>query len=370
VTVERELYEELDRCLARRIDYYPAHLEPEWGTLQQTLAHVLERLWADAAAAPDGRTTPELNLLAERPIFVVGYYKSGTTLLLNLLDGHPDLVALPGESRHFTARAEADPIRQLHATTLRNAITPYGLPPLWVLGLPWETTTDPYDTLGKNVVGFAGGRGEQDLLAAAAQALAVATGASPRHWVEKTPTHELHVDEIVAAYPQARFVHVLREPHSTVESIARFDTGRPIADPLTAAAELSRSFAAALDGRRRLGDRYQLVRYDELVTDTRGTMERLAAGLGIAFDERLLVPTTLGRPSTANAGRSERRVSGAVHQLSLGDAGGASKRRRMLIDSVVGENARALGFDTNRGSALVAIAARGALFARYRIGAH
>jgi hypothetical protein len=369
-------YETLDEQLQRRADYYPAHREPDWSRLQGALAAATRLLWAGAAGAEPEQPTTALESLAEHPIFVVGYYKSGTTLLLSLLDGHPELIALPGESRHFTSfvprtagLAAEDRIRELHAAVVRNAITPYGLPPHWLLGRPLEESADPYDVLGKRLVGLARARGSRDLLGVTAQALAIVTGGSPRLWVEKTPLHELHVDEIVAAYPEARFIHVLREPHSTIESIVRFDAGRPLVDPLTGSSELAQSFAAARAGRTRLGERYLLVRYDELVTDTRGTMERLASCLDVAFDERLLTPTTLGLPSTANAGRPERRVSGAVHTLSLGDTRSEPLRRRMLVDALVGQNARALGFETPRGNPVVALAARAALFARYRIGA-
>jgi hypothetical protein len=358
------LYDELDERLRERETYYPAHREPDWSALQASLAAVTDVLWSNAEHEPARRPSADLERFGDHPVFVVGYYKSGTTLLLNLLDGHPDLLALPGESRHFT-RAVRPGVRELHAHWIRNTVTPYGIPPRWLLGKP--ATPDPYDAFGRDVVAFARARGERDLLAAAAQALAHATGASPRYWVEKTPTHELQLEPILRAYPGARFVHIVRDPRSTIDSIGHFGSETPVVDPLSGAAELARSFRAALDGRRRLGGRYTVVRYEDLVADTGATMQQVAEGLDIAYADSLVVPTTLGTAATANAGRRERRVSGEVHALSL-DHAALPRHQRAVVDALAGREAQALGYDTGAGNAAVALAARAALSIRYRAG--
>jgi hypothetical protein len=360
----REPYEGLERELALREGYYPERKEPEWSALQERLADVTATLWARASAEPARTPPPELAQLAEQPVFVLGYYKSGTTLLLNLLDGHPELLALPGESRHFTSGAPSN-LRALHAHWIRNTITPYGIPPRWLLGMP-NDEGDPYDDFGRCLAAFARGRGESDLLAAVAQALAVATRSTARLWVEKTPTTEFHIDAILAAYPAARFVHIVRDPKATIDSIGRYDSDMPIVDPLTGAAELARSFRVALAEPERLGDRYTVISYEELVSDTAATMEHIASRLGIAFDTVLLRPTVLGLPATANAGRSERRVSGTVHTFSLRSSA-LSRPNRAVVEALTGREARALGYDSDTGSKVVALTARVKLLLRYRI---
>src|SRR5581483_12402167 len=73
-----ELYRELDARLAERAAQYPRRAGPLWSELQRLLEAVTERLWerpADTEAPPDG-----LEELTDRPVFVLGYYKSGTTL--------------------------------------------------------------------------------------------------------------------------------------------------------------------------------------------------------------------------------------------------------------------------------------------------
>lgn len=370
VVADPSSYALLEKRLRLRETYYPAHDEPEWSLLQQTLDSVVDRLWTLASTEGPHLPPEYLEAFGERPVFVVGYYKSGTTLLLNLLDGHPELLALPGEWRHFTGQAVhgEDAIRAVHSRAIRNAITPYGIPPRWLLGNPAETAVDRYDELGRAVVGFARARGSRDVLAAAAQGFAAVTVATPKHWVEKTPTQELLLEQILAAYPEARFVHIVRDPHATLGSIRDYKSGVPIADSLTGAAELDRSLRAAVAGRRRVGDRYTIVKYEDLVTETAATMRTVAAALEIAYEpQHLLVPTTLGAPATANAGRPERRVSGAVHTLSLERASASRRRDRLVVDALAGRSANALGYDVGKRNTLVAAAARAVLFMRYRI---
>jgi hypothetical protein len=195
------------------------------------------RLWADAADEPARRPAAELEQRAERPVFVLGYYSSGTSLLLNLLDGHPELLAVPTESRHFTSSAPRD-LQALHAHWIRNTISPYGVPPRWLLGTPSDER-DPYDHFGRCFASHARERSGRDLLAAVAQPLAVTTHSAARLWVEKTPTNEFHVDAIITAYPGARFVHSVRDPRSTIGSIRNYDSEAPIVDLLTGAAEFA-----------------------------------------------------------------------------------------------------------------------------------
>jgi Sulfotransferase family len=367
-------YREIDRLLQHRAAGYPKRPEPVWTQLVTTIERVAAELWESGAAAPAAEDAPEP--FAERPVFVVGYYKSGTTLLLSLLDGHPDLVVLPGESRHFSGflAATADlpageRLQRLHKSWIRNLITPYGLPPYWLLGEPWQTADDPYLGFTRELIRRGRARAGRDLLAAVAQALAATAGTSPSRWVEKTPTHEFHLDRILAAYPHASFLHVVRAPRATMGSLLQYEADRPVVEPWLGAVELGRSLQTALDGRTRLGDRYHVVRYEDLVADTDSSMRTVADTLGIPFDESLLTPTTGGKATTANAGRPERRVVGTVHRLSADNGPALPRRVAAAVDAFAGVPARALGYDTPRGTAPVRTGVRAVLSVRHRLRA-
>lgn len=362
--------------LARRAEDYPRRVEPLWSTLLRTLADVADELWRQSETLPAPYVPAEraaaAEALARRPVFVVGYYKSGTTLLLNLLDGHPDLVALPGESKHFTGLARqlgaltaAERVRRLHGEWIRRLLSPAGLPPFWALGEPWDAEVDPYLLFSRHLVAFAQQRAEQDLLAAVAQALAATTGGAPRLWVEKTPTHELHVRAIRAAYPEARFVHIVRDPRSVAAALRRYGSQEHIVDSLTAASELARSFAVA-DRERLASDDYLVVRYEGLTESPEASMSTIASFLGIRDDPILLTPTVGGRPATANASTRERRVVGTIRRLSAADAA-LPGHLAAAIAAVAGAEARRLGYSVPRGSRPLRLALRAELWRRYRL---
>ena len=89
-------YRRIDALLEARARDYPRRVEPTWSELLAAIDDVAERL--REGLEPVGERLPGFY---RRPLFVVGHRKTGTTLLQELLDGHPQLVDLPGESNHF-----------------------------------------------------------------------------------------------------------------------------------------------------------------------------------------------------------------------------------------------------------------------------
>jgi hypothetical protein len=143
---------------------------------------------------------------------------------------------------------------------------------------------------------------------------AVALGPGERRaWVEKTPGHEHRLEQILEAYPQARFVHVLRDPRSVAAAIVRLDraTGQPT-DLVDVGLTIRRSFEAAREGKR-----YLIVRYEDLVGDPEGVMRRVASFAGIEWSDTLLTPTVGGVPATSNSAWSARKVTGEIEARRL-----------------------------------------------------
>ena len=91
-------YRRIDALLEARAREYPRRTEPTWSTLLGAIDDVATRLRERVQREPETLPLPDFY---ERPVFVVGHRKTGTTLLQELLDGHPQLVVLPGESNHF-----------------------------------------------------------------------------------------------------------------------------------------------------------------------------------------------------------------------------------------------------------------------------
>lgn len=155
-----------------------------------------------------------------RPLFVVGYMHSGTTLLASILARHPDLFSSKGEPRFFellptlraTYRDLGDP------EVLRNYVG-YTAETLLVgtrltrpEGEPWPID----DALLARLVEQARGRDHVSIFGLVFDALMTRGG--KRRWLERTPTHVFHIDEILAAFPGARILEITRDARDILAS--------------------------------------------------------------------------------------------------------------------------------------------------------
>lgn len=345
------LYRQIDELLELRARDFPRRVEPTWSRLRGRLDELTERLRAEAAreAAPAPAVSERL---LESAVFVVGYPKSGTTLLLGLLDGHPELAVVPGETRYFTdllpaaAGSRERVLDELHRRFVPYLVNPTGQPPFWLLGRPWEGE-DGYLRFTRALFALARAHPARDPLALVAAAF---TDGVPHAWIEKTPLHLDHVDEILATYPRARFVQVVRDPRSTAASICRFREHGWSLDMREVVRGIDRALRSALEQPRRLGEeRYLVVRYEELVRSPERELARIAAFAGVEWDESLLRPTLAGHEMRANSAWLVRRTVGEIHALSLDDPGAGLDRRvlRFLL-ATTGESARELGYPLPR----------------------
>jgi len=105
---------------------------------------------------------------------------------------------------------------------------------------------------------------------------------------EKSPVHTHYVGPLAEAFPDAKFIHVVRDPRAVVLSRVRAGFGSNLIEPNThrwrRAAEMHKEHAEALSA----AGRYLLVRYEELVTDPEETLGRVCAFLGIPMTDAML----------------------------------------------------------------------------------
>ena len=296
----------IDELLEARARDYPRRVEPAWSELLAAIEGLAAQLREEVEPETASEPLPDCY---EHPIFVVGHRKTGTTLVQELLDGHPQLAVLPGESNHFNTFLPRAPERiaaDAQAWWMLRLITPSGIPPFWALG----REPDAYAAFTARLLGLVAANPGRDVLGMAALAL----GAAERlAWVEKTPGHEHRREQILRAYPEARFVHVVRDPRSVAAAIVRLDraTGRRT-DLVDVGLTIRRSFEAAREGERTL-----VVRYEDLVGEPEGAMRRVASFAGIEWSDSLLTPTVGGVPATSNSAWSARKVTGEIEGRRL-----------------------------------------------------
>ena len=220
------------------------------------------------------------------PFFVVGANRSGTTLLRLMLGAHPRL-AVPDELIYFRHRmAGADP-RHWRNPGVSEADydafvrewldqTAEALPGL---------SRDDLAAIADRIVE----RPERDLrepYRTVAQAWADRQGKV--RWGEKTPGNVFYVDVLLDMFPEARFIHLVRDPRAGVHSMIQAGQFGP--DPVLCALNRRRFVleGGALLERVVPPAQRTLLRYEDLVQDPERTARELCEFLGERFDPAML----------------------------------------------------------------------------------
>lgn len=155
-----------------------------------------------------------------------------------------------------------------------------------------------------------------------------------RYAAERTPWHVYHLPLIAEVYPDARFVHIVRDGRDVARSIVAQPWG-PDTVP-DAAEEWRSSVAAGRAAATALGDRLLEVRYEEALGDPRAAIERIHAhhGLDGGVEEALAAAG-----EQANVGPHDDRVGSGKWREGWG------RRELREFDRAAGELLRELGYD-------------------------
>ena len=230
---------------------------------------------------------------AVRPLLVGACPRSGTTLLRALLNNHPDF-AMPAET-NFVLPLWGD---RAHFGDLREESNRRRIAE-WIFdaegrgGRRIRANVFERDEAVARVLAAPPTLGS--IFAALFEMYAEAKG--KRRWGDKRPGYAGYVDALLALFPDAQFVNVIRDPRAACASQAQLgwysEKPRPrmaaaLATWLTAVRRVDRS------ARRLRSDQLLDIRYEDLVRDPRATLERVCefAGLrtGDAIDEMITRP--------------------------------------------------------------------------------
>jgi hypothetical protein len=233
---------------------------------------------------------------ADSPIFIIGCGRSGTTLLRMMLDSHPRISA--GEETKFLT--DLQPIVGEHWRLL----SAYGFSRAWWL-----------DRIRAFYAGF-----QADYLARR----------SKQRWAEKTPGYTFHLDFIAELFPDAQYVHMIRDGRDVVASFR--DRWGYKAGLRAANSVWRESVARARDFGSRLPEgRYQELRYEALVADPETEMRALLAFLGEEWDAQVLRYDEVAHDTTERyaAYTAERRAAAGGRGAAIYRAGAGKGRRKL-----------------------------------------
>lgn len=260
---------------------------------------------------PDDRSHgPRSPRRLREPIFLLGSHKSGTSLLRALMDGHPAVAALPKEAHFFQfsglgveyALRRARP-RQLGLEERREGL---------IEGVRTEnTSSDPYADSAQ-FSGYDVDRIAADLRSveldsvevlfhAYHTAIARSLDADDRRIVEKSVENAERATVIRSLCPDARFVHIVRNPYATLVALRRAKGRGRILSLRGILCSLERSLWTVFSNPLAIRDGYLIIRFEDLLADPAATMKKVAAHLEIDFHESLLSPSMAGETWLGNS---------------------------------------------------------------------
>ncbi len=273
---------------------------------------IQDPLWVTnlAGRSQDNHMNP--SVLREKPVFICGHPKAGTSLLRAILDAHPQLIVYPEETiffRRFFPRARSlDLSAQLKlAETELIHIFQWNRqqPVASQKGYPdRDYSSTPYDQVRDELYRLAGEehRHPGDILSAAVLAYGLVNHQlSPQStwWVEKSPYNEYFADQIFDWWPQARCIHIVRDPRDNFVSYQRKHPGW---EAEFFSKNWLRSTQAGVQNQRRFSpEKYMLLRYEDLTSSPQERINDLVSFLKIEWDDSLAEPTRAGEQWQGNS---------------------------------------------------------------------
>jgi hypothetical protein len=233
----------------------------------------------------------------ESPIFVVGFPRSGTTLVSALLTAHSAIAIAP--ETHF--------INKFVNSFGKKRSDPN------VMGELWYNFADSlrFKSLGVDVgevtriITQTNDYSESNIFRTVLKLYAATRGKV--RWGEKTPNHYAHLEELLAWYPHCRIIYAIRDPRAVCNSLMSVywrkwnRVGLRFIEPLRLT-RLRRVYHDARAWQRQVDvfqtqwlneERVMLVKYEDLVSDVSSVLRRMFLFLNEPFERNVLTARRL-----------------------------------------------------------------------------
>ncbi|MFD9949391.1 sulfotransferase family protein [Nonomuraea sp. NPDC059023] len=276
--------------------------------------------------------------MSDRPIFVIGCPRSGTTMLQLMLHSHPR-IAVPPETRflvpaYYRRRVFGD----LRVASARQALAQWIATDKNTKFRELKIDKDDYVRESADGPGSLG-----SVIGTAFRMYADRFGKA--RWGDKRPSYVKQVDLLLRLFPDAQFVHLIRDGRDCVSSLKEMpwytlDSFHAIstwAEAMDAGVKLRKSMPE---------DSYYELRYEDLTEDPTTEMKKLCHFLEEDFDQAMLSP------------REAAQVAVPVHKVWHSNTHGEVTKSRVgswstrledweiaLCEQVLGERLESMGYE-------------------------
>jgi hypothetical protein len=216
-------------------------------------------------------------------LFIVGCARSGTTLVHRIVDAHPEIAITPEMhwiTRHFKSRNGLVASELVSELIGHKRFAQFEIPREQFEGLLGSGEALPYLTFLRRVFGLYGKIKNKPLVG------------------NKTPAYIRRMLDLHALWPEAKFVHIIRDGRDVCLSVLNWKKANHIVgryasweeDPVsTTALWWERKVRKAREDGAALGPGlYHETLYEDLVDDPERECKRLCEFLGVPYDDAMI----------------------------------------------------------------------------------
>lgn len=284
--------------------------------------------------------------------FIIGLGRSGTTLLMNILNANEEITALP-EIRFFnffyTGWKNKKTFTKNDIEDIRTYLLSYGQkaknsPYIW-------KENELYENLhADKALTF------KAIYSCFYSSIALKNSTKQSRIIfDKNPINTIFISEIMQVFPEARFIFMVRDPRANYLSRKQKIINTP--EIFFNAYRWNRYNQYALNLQKKIPEKFILLRYEDLVTNTEAEIRRMAAVFGFSYDPDMLnfhrsikaskeIEALVENDTTGLLKEKFEKLSRPVNTTRLESwRTELSEKEIGIIDSICGKTARQLGYD-------------------------
>jgi hypothetical protein len=263
-----------------------------------------------------------------RPVFVVGMNGSGTSMLADCLGQHSALFAAYNETKIL-------PYFLLNTGKFGNLDNDENFLKLWqtMAGIPVFTQMNGWTPLRlpSNWQDFP--RNLPAIIDAIFRSIALKD--NKQRWLEKTPQYIQHMPLLARSFPQAKFVHIVRDGRDCAASFHR----RWRRSPEYTIYRWKRVLNEGRSQGRILGDRYFELTYEDITADPERWLRKVCEFVELPFEEAVL---SSNQPHKKGIGKG---ASGSIQPNSKKWRAYFTKKQIAALEEIAGESLCANGYE-------------------------
>lgn len=214
-----------------------------------------------------------------KPIFICGCGRSGTTLLGSLLGSHSNCIATPEsqfifdliQGSHLSANITIEPDQVI------KQLSKHWRFKLWNLKLSTNDfkikEINTYSELIQFIVNTYASQNDKP---------------NASYWIDHTPEHIQHIATLMKLFPEAKFIHIIRDGRAIASSVLNLDWGGLHTIPQIAQWWV-RQIGYGLAAENYLGKAIsKQVKYENLLLKPEETLKEICTFIGINYQVKML----------------------------------------------------------------------------------